>query len=150
MCIVVNDIILSANMTMYTFISTFTWTYFVIPLIFFVVSTITYVYWRVQSEEFGLINKVYYWIRWVVVLLINIPFITLMYRIFELIGDRAKTDYSVIAGNLSDSERLLISIISMNNIYFLIGMCTTACFYNLFNLFWCCQMYRILREGFKY
>jgi len=150
MCILVNDIILSANMTLYTFISTFLIWYYIIPLIFFVLASFTYVYWRVESERFSILNTIYLWFRLGVFIIINVPFMTILYRIMAVLATKRKGEnVNDLTKNLSSSESLILAIISLNNVYVLIIICGFALVYNIFNLVWCCQMKRILSDGFE-
>lgn len=148
MCIMVNDIILSANLTLYAFISTFSYIYYVSPLVFFVLSTITYIAWRVQNERFTWVNTLYYWFRWLILLLVMVPFGNLLYRIIGVFSDR--DNVARVSGQLSEAEKLFLSLVSLNNIYILIGLCGIAVIYTVFNLFWCCIMRKILMDAKHY
>lgn len=148
MFILVNDIILSANLTLYTFISTFSFYYYCVPLFFFLISTITYVLWRVQSERFTRLNKYYLWFRCLILLLVNIPFLSLVVRLLKHLSSRKSTEE--IPENLSENERLVLSMVSLNNVYVLIGFCFLAFLYNLFSLVWNCQMKRILDDAAEF
>ena len=148
--ILVNDIILSANVTLYTFVSTFQILYYIMPLIFSIFSNITYLTWRVRKERFDTINKVYWWFRIGILILFNIPYSLLIIRLIIFISKKRNLKVEEVSENLEGTEKLILSMISLNNIYFLVIVCLLSLIYTIINLVWCCVMRNILKDAFEY
>ena len=137
LCILINDIILSANLMILVFISTFDLAYCAVPCLFFLVSTLVYVSWRVQNEVFTLVDRVYYYVRWLILLGLLVPLGYLIYRVVLVLWRGTDSPvYEQVNSASKAPETNWLRVISQDNLYLLCIVASLICCYVLFNFYW--------------
>lgn len=142
MTILVNDILIAANMSTLAYIVTFELIYASPGILFFIVATITYVHWRAQDQIFDKFNQYYLVCRWIFYIGLTFPYGRILYEIIPIIYSKKKISDS----NLTLSEKQWLSLFSINKLFFLASILIYLLIYLLSNIYWNIVMRRILQE----
>ena len=142
MIILVNDIISSANFATLAYIISLDLLYAFPGVSFFILSTFTYVQWRVENNIFGQLNKIYLVCRWIFYLFMTLPYARILYQILPIIwGGKQLQD-----ADISPSEKQWLTLFSLNKILIMAFILLLTLVYCLANLYWNVVMFNILQD----
>lgn len=145
MCICINDIIISANLSILGYIVTFNFRFSIFTIVFFLISSTHYVWWRVEKKELTKCNYIYLAFRWIFSLLITVPYGIMAWELFPVLYNHKKLQES----GLTQIQKQWLEVLSLNRLILLAVLLFVLLIYFLVNISWNCKMWSIIREKIK-
>lgn len=140
--ILVNDIFLSANVMVMSYIITLSWLFAMPSVAFFLISGGVYVHWQVENREFGEFCKWFLYSRWVFYILASIIYFRILYEILPIVIEGKNLEDA----DITEIEQEWLELINIRRLAFLSIILISLQLYLLSNLYWNYLIHKVLLE----